>query len=110
MAAFDSDIIDALGEIERGISLYAKIEKSIEPLTAGIEMDDSSFEFAFAKLCIPWAHPRALKTGPEHNVVLVEAVNVRRRKIGAAPIEIVERAPGLAVTVFGFLLFHVVLL
>ena len=73
-------------------------------------MHHRAFEFAFAELGVPRAHARALKTGTEHNIVLIEALDMRGLNVGAAPVEIVQRAPSVAVAVLGFLLFHVVLL
>src|SRR5262249_15768680 len=78
MAALDSQIIDLLGQVEYRVAFDAEIEKRIEPFTAGIEMDHGPFEFAFAELCVPRAHARTLKTGAKHDLVLIEAFDVRR--------------------------------
>src|SRR5262245_61595808 len=79
VAALDAEIVDLLGEIQHCVTLDSKIEKSIEPLAARVEVHDGSFEFSFAKLCVPRAHARALKAGPQDHIVLAEAVNVCRR-------------------------------
>src|ERR1051326_4759664 len=110
MAAFNSDIVDALREIQRGISLYPQIEKCIEPFAAGVGMHQRTLKLPLAQLRVPWTHARALKAGTKHDIVRLESLNVRRRQIRAAPVQIVQRAPCLAVAVFCFLLFHVVLL
>src|SRR5919198_2690994 len=110
MAALDAEVVDLLRQIQNRIAFNAQIEKCIEPLAAGIEVDHSAFEFTFADSRIPGTHPSALKAGPEHNVVFIEAANMRGRKIRAAPVQVVERAPSLAVAVFGFFLLDIVLL
>ena len=76
MAAFDAEIVDALGEIEGGIAFDAEIPKCIEPLGSGVEMTDLAFELALAHLDVPGAQPRALKAGPLGNSILIEAAVV----------------------------------
>src|SRR5262249_40255020 len=76
VAALDAEIVDLLGEIQHRVTLDSKIEKSIEPLAARVEVHDGSFEFPFAKLCVPRAHARALKAGSQNHIVLAETVNV----------------------------------
>ncbi len=110
MAALDAEIVDLLGQVEHAVAFDAKIEKRVEPFAAGIEMHDGAFEFAFSQLRIPGAHARALKTGTKHYVVLIEALDMRGLQIGAAPIEIIQSAPGIAMTIFGFLFLDIVLL
>ena len=89
MAALDAQIIDLLGEVEHGIALDAEIKKRVEPFAAGVEMNHGALEFAFAELRVPGTHARALKAGTKHDVVLVEALDVRGLKVGAAPVEII---------------------
>src|SRR5690348_18341074 len=73
-------------------------------------MNHRAFEVTLAELGVPRAHTGALKTGTEHDIVLIEALDVRRLQIGAAPTEIVQCTPRVAMAVFGFLFLDVVLL
>src|ERR1041384_7590170 len=110
MAAFDADVVYPFGEVKRGIPFDPEVEKRVEPFAAGVEVNKVAFKLAFPELRVPWTHARTLKTGTENHVVLIEALDMRGRQIRAAPVEVVERAPCLAVAVFGFLLFDIVLL
>ncbi len=96
VAALDAEIVDALGEIKDVVALESEIVKSVHPLAAGVEVADLAFESSFADLHIPRAHARALKAGPQRNTILIQTF----RFIGddrAAPIELRDRAPVLAV-------------
>ena len=95
--------------VQHGVAFDPKIEKSIKPLAAGVEVDDGSFEFSFTELGIPRAKPGTLKAGPENHIILTETMNVCRRQLGAAPVQIIQRAPGFSMPVLGFL-FHIMLL
>ena len=86
MAALDAEIVDLLGEVQHCVAFDPEIEKSIEPLAAGVKVDDGSFEFTFAELCVPRAHAGTLKARPKNHIVLAEAVDVRGREFGAAPV------------------------
>src|SRR5262249_8910818 len=108
VAALDAEVVDLLGEIERRVAAHAEIEKRVEPFAAGVEAHRRALVRPFAQLAVPGAEPLALKAGPEHDVVLVEARDVARVELGAAPVVIVERAPRLAVAVLGLLFLDVV--
>src|SRR5262245_15815696 len=110
MTAFDTEVIDALGKIERRVALDAEIEESVEPLAAGIEMEQRPFVPALADGGVPRTHARALKARSKNHVVVAEALDVCRRQRRAAPVQIIQRSPGFAVPILGFLLFDIVLL
>src|SRR5712692_5034025 len=108
MAALDAEVVDPLRQVESGVSFDAEVKKSVEPFAAGVEAYGGSLVGPFAERCVPRAEPLALKAGSQDHVVLIEARDVRRIYIGAAPVQIVERAPRLAVAVLGFLFLAVV--
>src|SRR4030095_4719817 len=96
LAALNAQIIDAFGEIEDVIALKAEIVKSILPLAAGVEVTHFPFMPSFADLHVPGTHARALKTGTQHNSVLIQAARFIGDD-GAAPIQFSDRAPRVPV-------------
>ena len=76
MAAFDAEIVDPLGEIERLVAFDPQVPERIQPFGAGVEVADLAFELPFADLDVPGTEARALKAGPLDDAVLVEAAVV----------------------------------
>src|SRR5262249_35237099 len=103
MAALNAQIVDAFGQIENVVALEAQIVKCILPLAAGVEMADFPLVPSFADLDIPRTEPRALKTGTQHDAILVQATGF----IGydcAPPVQLGDRAPGIPMADAFFLL------
>ena len=97
MVAFDAQVIDALGKIEDVVAFEAEIIERVHPLAAGVEVTDFSCVASFADFHVPRTQARALETGTQHHVVLVQAAGF----VGddrAAPIQFRDGAPRVPVT------------
>src|SRR6266850_3765637 len=76
MAAFDTEVVDALREVESLVSFDPKVPEGVQPLGTGVEVADLAFELPFADLDVPGTEAGALKTGTLDDAILIEAAVV----------------------------------
>src|SRR5262249_53664494 len=96
VTALDAQVVDLLGQVEDVVALDVEVVERVQPLAAGVEMDDRALVRTLADLGVPGAQPGALVAGPRGDGVLVQAAGVIG-DLGGQPVVAGDRAPAAPV-------------